>query len=398
MDLTAANLVEALSVCTGGQVDDLADVVDLVRKEQPSFAATIFAAWEAEGKTLSPLLRLELDYARDRFDFYRSLADKVKAAVPGLTTVKGLEVAALYPEGLVRTQNDLDFIAPSQTQLWQGVAFVTDLGWRARTATFAKLDGTLQIMVNTTLPNEDEYRAARHIEFGNYYTLGNSGGIPPVLKFRDEWLNPAAIKNFLMLLHERYEQPFRARDLVDAALMSDSLDDSQHDTLHAGIVALDLAVAYNELVRLVAQTGMPPLRPLRGGQLATTLVRARRTARGAGLFAKPLAGSGRHLQRRVMQSDPGRAEGAVWDVVQRQLPVKKAVEAGLLAFGLPVSGPKPELTAATLHSRGDVAWAETPAGRFLLTLGDYVTQAAVDELTENDDSAAAAEVSPETDR
>lgn len=391
MDLTAANLVEALAVHSGESVDEPAEIVELVRKVQPNFAPSIFSAWEAEGKKLSPLLRCEVEAVTSRLDFYRSITDKLKSEMPFLTTVKGLEVGALYPEGIVRHQNDLDFISLTEPQLWRAVGLVTDLGWQVRTATFVRLEGALHIMVNMCLPHEDEYQQAHHIEFGTYYSLGNQGGIPPVIRFRDEWINPAAVKNFLMLLHERYEQPYRARDLVDAALLGDSLTDANWATLHEATVELGLAVAYVELVRLVGKTGMPPLPPLPGGQLTATVVRARRAARGVGFFAQPLAGTGHHLQRRTMLSKPGRAEGLVWGAVQRQLPVTRAVNSGMLAFGLPIGGPRPGIKAAELHSRGKVVWADTPACRFLLTLGDYVTQSAIDELTESEDSSAGAD-------
>ncbi len=37
---------------------------------------------------------------------------------------------------------------------------------------------------------------------------------------------------------------------------------------------------------------------------------------------------------------------------------------------------------------------DTPASRFLLTLGDYVAQSAIDELTESEDSSAGADAHP----
>src|ERR1700722_15892928 len=113
MELSAGNLVEALTVCSAGPVDEPGEIVALVRQAQPSFAATLYAAWQAEGADLSAGLAQELAKARARVDFYRSVAARLTSAVDGLTTIKGLEVAALYPGALVRYMNDLDFIAPS---------------------------------------------------------------------------------------------------------------------------------------------------------------------------------------------------------------------------------------------------------------------------------------------
>ena len=380
MDLTADNLVEALLTCSGEPADGPAEIVALVRKAQPSFAATLFSAWRAEGDELSPALRDEIAIARARVEYYRSVAGRLMKAVAGLTTIKGLEVAALYPPGLVRYMNDLDCIASSEAALWQAAGFLTEDGWELDTATFSQLGGALQVLVSLRRSHEDRFQLPYGIELATYYTLGNQGGIPPILQLPEQWRVPA-IKNTLMLLHERYEQPFRARDLIDAALLNDSLRGAELDALHEAIITFGLAVEYTELVRLTIKAGVGSLRELPGGQLTTARVRAHRLARGAGFFAKPLAGTGRHLQRRLMMGHPSRAEGAAWEAVQRRLHVATAVQAGLLAFGLPLEGPRPQVTRAVLRRRGQLAWADTPAGRFLLTIGDEVSQEAVDELS-----------------
>jgi hypothetical protein len=368
--------------------------VALVRGAQPAFAATLFSAWQAEGIQLSPALRYELDVARARVEYYRSVSGRLMSGVHGLATIKGLEVAALYPAGFVRYMNDLDFIASSEADLWQAVSLLVRDGWDLDTATFSYLGGALQLMVSLRRPHEDRYEDPYGIELATYYTLGNQGGIPPILRLPGEWRIPA-IKNTLMLLHERYEQPFRLRDLVDAALLHDALRDAELDVLHDAVVTLGLAVEYSELVRLVGSAGLGPLARLPGGRLTTARVRARRLSRGASFLARPVVGTGRHLQRRVMTRQPGRGEGIVWAAVQRRLPVPTAVTAGLLAFGLPLDGPRPQVSTAVLYRRGQLAWADTPAGRFLLTIGDEVSQQAVDELSSHDDMhpvAATAEI------
>jgi hypothetical protein len=380
MDLTADNLVEALLTGSGEPADGPAEIVALVRKAQPSFAATLFSAWQAEGEELSPALRDEIAAARARTEFYRSVAGRLMETVPGLTTIKGLEVAALYPPALVRYMNDLDVIAPSQAALWQAVSFLTGDGWELDTGTFSCLDGALQVLVSLRRSHEDRYQLPYGIELATYYTLGNQGGIPPILRLPEQWRVPA-IKNTLMLLHERYEQPFRARDLIDAALLNDSLRGAQLDALHEAVITFGLAVEYAELVRLTTRAGVGSLSELPGGRWTTARVRARRLARGAGFLASPLAGAGRHLQRRLMMGHPSRAEGMVWEAVQRRLHVATAVPAGLLAFGLPLEGPRPEVSTAVLRRRGKLAWADTPAGRFLLTIGNEVSEEAVEELS-----------------
>ena len=386
MALTSGDLVSALTVCSGSQADHPGEIVALVRRAQPSFAATLFSAWKAEGTSLNPALSYELDVARARVEFYRSVARRVLSAASDLTTVKGLEVGALYPEGWVRDMSDVDFIAPSEPSLWQAVGLLTEDGWELDTATFSRLDGTLQVMASLRRPHEDRYQPPYGIELATYVTLGNQGGIPPVVRLPEEW-RPPAIKNLIMLLHERYEQPFRARDLIDAALLRTALRDAELDVLLRAVVRLGLAAEYAELVRLAGRAGLGPLPALPGGRLTVARVRARRLAHGATFFARPMAGTGRHLQRRLMIGQPGRVEQKAWSAVQRRLPVPAAVTGGLLAFGLPLDGPRPAVTRTALYRRGNLAWADTPAGRLVLTIGDEVDEDAVDELSSVPDSS-----------
>jgi hypothetical protein len=381
MDLTAENLIAALAVCSGQQAEDPAELVEIVRKTEPNFAATLFSAWQAEGMELSPALAEELAAVNRRVDWYRSVAARLRAEVGSLTTIKGLEVAALYPPGLVRYMNDLDFITFSEPDLWRAVSLLLADGWNAETATFSYLGGKLNVVISMRMPAEDPFRLAYGVELATYYTLGNHGGIPPIIKLPQQWMSPP-VKNSIMLLHERYEQPFRVRDVVDAALLQRAMNEADRRALHDAISSLNLAVAYAELVKLINDAGLGPVAALPGGQLAVARARATRLARGASFFAKPLAGTGKHLQRRLMLAKPGRVEGLAWELVQKRLNPATAIKAGLIAFGLPVTGPDPDLTVAILRQRGEHAFVDTPAGRFLLTLGDYVSETAVEELSQ----------------
>lgn len=386
MDLTAANLVEALAVCSGERKADVAEIVELARKAEPTFCATLFSAWEAEGMDLSPALREELAAINRRVDLYREVVAHLRAEVPSLTTIKGLEVAALYPPGLVRYMNDLDLITYSEPDMWRAISLLMADGWSVDTGTFSYLGGELRAMVSMRMPAEDPFRLAYGVELATYYTLGNQGGIPPIITMPPQWLNPP-VKNMIMLLHERYEQPFRVRDVVDAALLHRSMREPDRRALHDAVVSLRLVLAYDELIKLVNGAGLGPLPRLPGGSLVIARSRAVRLARGASFFARPLAGTGRHLQRRLIMGKPGRTEKAAWEMVERRLHPATAIRAGLLGFGLPITGPNPNVAGAVLRQRGDYAWVDTPAGRFLLTIGDYVSDKAIEELSDDDAAA-----------
>lgn len=396
MTLTADELIDVLIACSGGEIDGLAadresaglaEIVLLLRHAQPMFAATVLSAWQASGSELSPMLLLELDMARTRVGYYRSVDATLTSKVPDLIPVSGLELADLYPSGLTRNMIDLDYVAEAESDLWQASDLLIRDGWELDTATFCYFDGSPQIMVSLTRQHEDPYQLPYGVEIATYYAAGNHGAISPLMHLRAQWRLPA-VKNILMLLYERYEQPYRARDLLDAALLFGSLGGDQLAVLHDAVVTLGLGVEYRELVELTGRAGLGPLPAWPGTLVATTALRARRLAHGAGYFLRPLAGTGRQLQRRMMTGELGHTEEIAWDAVQRRLAVPQAISGGLLAFGLPLDCPAPQVTSAVLYRRGKLAWADTPIGRFLLTLGDFVSQEDVDELTALDAAAS----------
>jgi hypothetical protein len=389
MALTADDLVDVLIACSGGEIDGLAadresaglaEIVLLLRHAQPMFAATVLSAWQACGSELSPALLLELEMARTRVDYYRSVDASLTSKVPDLISVNGLEIADLYPSGLLRNMTDLDYVAEVESDLWQACEQLIRDGWELETATFCYFRGSPQIMVSLTRQHEDPYQLPYGVEVATYFAAGNYGAIRPLMHLRAQWRAPA-VKNILMLLYERYEQPYRARDLVDAALLFGSLRDDELAALHDAVRTLSLGVEYCELIELTGRAGLGPLPAWPGRRWATNTLRARRLAQGASYFLRPLAGSARQLQRRMMTGDLGHTEEIAWDAVQRRLAVPQAISGGLLAFGLPLDCPAPQVTSTVLSRRGKLAWADTPIARFLLTIGDFVSQDDVDELT-----------------
>jgi hypothetical protein len=379
MGFTADDLFGALTVCTGAEADDLADTLAILRGSQPAFTATLLSAWQADGQKLSPALRYELDAERARVDFYRALDAKVTAQVPGLTSVKGLEICDLYPGGLARHQNDLDFVAADETDLWHATQVLLDDGWELHTATFSIFAGELHIMNSVRRPADDPYEIPYGVELTTYFSQGNFGAIGPLLQMPAAWRSPA-VKNILMLLYERYEQKFRARDLLDTVLLHSALRPGELEVLHDAVRTLNLGVEYGELITLVGKTSLGTLPPWPGMRATTTATAGLRLARAASSYLRPICGLGRQLQRRLITGEMTGSERVLWEAVQRQLKVPAALSAGLMAFGLPIEGVTPDVTSTVLRRRGDLAWADTPAARFLLAIGDDVTAEDFDEL------------------
>jgi len=380
MGFTAEDLSRALGVCCGEPADGPAEQVALVRAAQPAFAATLYSAWQSRGDDIGPGLGYELDTARARLDRYRQVAAALRDSAPGLVPIKGLEVAALYPDGLVRAMNDLDYVAPAEADLWPAVAGLLADGWDLHTATFSWFDGRLQVLVSLRREHEDRYALPYGVEFASYAAAGDDAGVPPLARLAPAWLAPP-VKNTLMLLYERFEQPYRARDLIDAVLLHEHASAAQRADLAAAVDRLGLWPEYAELAALVRQAELGPLPVPPAPVLAGPRALLRRGVRGAALLRRPLAGTARHLQRRMVNGSPHRPEQQLWALAQRRLSAADAVRAGLMAFGLPLDTPAPAVPAAVLRRDGALSWVDTPVARFLLTIGDDVTEQDVARLS-----------------
>jgi hypothetical protein len=387
MDLTADVLTRVLAVCCG-EPDGPEEAVLMVRGDQPTFAPTLFAAWRNEGSPLNPALRYELDVQAARIQRYRKLSAHLASRVPGMTPLKGLEVADLYPADSTRYMNDLDYTA-DEPRLWRLVGELVDDGWELHTGTFWIFDGRLQVLMSMRMPHEDPYSLPYGVEVANYVAMGDLAGVAPVLELPSRWRD-SVVKNLLMLLFERFEQPYRARDLVDATLLLRALDD--HAALWHEIDRLTLWPEYAELAQLLerAELGPVPIHP-RPRALSLAGSRTRRAGRMLGALRRPAQATARHLQQRLVFHQLSGPQRLLWSAAQRRLPGDRALRAGLLCFGLPVPGVQPDVGAATIGRRNGVTYVDTPVGRFLVTAGDDVEQDALDLLSSGNSPNEAAE-------
>jgi hypothetical protein len=377
MDFDSVTLTRILEVCSE-ESGSPAETVLLIRQRQPSFAATMYSAWEREGEPLNPALQYELDLQRDRLTRYREVTATIAERMPDAVPLKGLQVAALYPPGLVRQMNDLDYMVPDQVTLWRFARLMVELKWDIESATFMTLDGELQAMVAFRLPNADRFTPPFGVEIATHATLGDLTGVPAVITLPPSWLVPE-VKNLVMLLFERFEQTFRARDVVDATLQLEALGRDRFPLVAKEISRLGLWPEYAELRELMrrAEIGDLPPAPPAGG---VAMSHGRRAARAVTPFARPMPSVARELQRRMVYGKLGRLGRRAWTKAQDRVTPAWALRAGLLCFGLPVDGGPPGLTTATVHERDDVCWVETPIGRFILTHAAEISEDALASL------------------
>jgi hypothetical protein len=379
MELGVATLEAVLGSVCGEELTEPWEVVWLLRHRESSFAPTVYSAWQQAGRELGPGLRYDLDLQRGRLDRYRELAEKLRAAAPGAIPMKGLDVADRYPPGLLRYMNDLDYWVADEAELWHAAATMSSWGWEIWQATFGQDGDRLRVLVSLRHPHEDPYTQPYGVELTNYLSLGDLGGVAPLLDLPVGWRRPV-LQNLVMLLLERFEQPYRARDLVDAAVLLDGLDAATLRTLWSALDRLRLWPEYAELAGRMAGTPLPPAPRPRWLPAATAAARARRGAGAAGTFRRPADGALRHLQRRLLYRGLRRPERWAWSAVQGRLPAARALRAGMPLFGLPVEGGRATGDRAALGRHGKAVWADTPVGRFLLAPGDVLTEDLLDEL------------------
>jgi len=378
MDLDAAALTRVLGLCAGEQPGGPEETVLLLRQSQPSFAPTMYSAWQSEGRKLNPALQYELDVQRRRVQRYRQVAADLAVAEPSIVALKGLEVADRYPPGWIRYMNDLDYTIPEEPVLWRVVDALTRAGWEVDTGTFSLVDGWLQIMVSLRQQHEDPYSLPYGVEVLNYVAAGDLAGVPALTTLPVE-SRVSTVKNLLMLLFERFEQRYRARDIVDAAVLLDASSADHRAALHRTVHRLGLWPEYTELGRLLTAAELGPRLSL-PPQNAVLATRINRSARHLARLRHPLEAAVVHLQRRMIFGLMRPPERWMWATAQARLSASRALRTGLQCFGLPIDDGQPGLHTARIRERGDIAWVDTPVCRFLLTAGDEVEQSTLDLL------------------
>ncbi|GII62167.1 hypothetical protein Skr01_22520 [Sphaerisporangium krabiense] len=374
--LTSGELEEILATVTGQDMETPGEVLHVTRTEQPSFLATLLSAWERDGRELGPGLSHELSRFRGRMAFYRDLQERIAARFGDPVTFKGLEVAARYPEPLVRTMNDLDYWVPDEDRVWPIVTWLVEEGWALHSATFLKFEGRLQFLVSMRRQADDPYGLPYAVELSTMAMLADRVGVPARRALPPPCEEPIA-KNLVALLLERFEQPFRARDLVDAAVQLDGAPRHVLNSCALAVHEIGLWPEYAELAGLLDAASLEVPRLPGDLRTLTRAGRARRRATAARGLRRPMSFALLELQNRMMAGRSGPIGRRAWRLTESRVSGRTALEAGLVLFALPVAGDH-HAERATLRERGGTLWADTPAGGFVLVHGEEIDEAALE--------------------
>jgi hypothetical protein len=353
--------------------DDLS-LLQAAKSPRHKLAVTLLSAWALEGRRLDPGLARELEWHRRRLARYRAVWARIDQAVPGAYLLKGLEIAGLYPPGLVREAGDLDVGVRRADDLWRIARLLEESGWQLTAFTVVRRDGQLETLAEFLLEgDEPEFLLEpftvelKTIDIGS---RARSQRIP-------DPAGSSTVKNLLALLAERWERPFRSRDVLDLALLLHCLRPEELPRLRAGLGTLGLWRPWRELHRAAARLGWVPagLPPLADRERTLRPGAARRWRRLAAR-AHPVRVLALLAQRGVAE-DRGRATDRLSDLLHRWLGVERLLALGLPLFGTPVGDQR--AASLRLERRGRQLVAVSPVGSLLLVGGparqDWIEEA-----------------------
>jgi hypothetical protein len=349
----------------------------LARAPEHKLAVTLLSAWQAAGRTLQAAQLDELAEHRGRIARYRSTWPVVKAAAPDAHLVKGMEIASRYPPGLLREAGDLDVICPAG-QLWPAAQVLIGQGWElgalavlnARTPAGAAAkagqagwepDVSVALYQPSDTSIADPYEVElRTVDVATSLRL-------PVWRLAGLPLPPVAA-SVLALAAERWERPFRSRDIYDLAVLAGHLGAAELAGLRAALTVTGLWPEFRELAGLLGRSGLRPPPQLPGARLAALRARLARAARAAGRWGHPVRVLG-YLVAATVDKDRGKLADWLAKIVHERIGTWRLLRLGLPLFTVPLSAPPAAGDAMRLARRGPHLVAVTPAGSFLLVAG-----------------------------
>ncbi|HEX9624761.1 MAG TPA: hypothetical protein VF979_10315 [Streptosporangiaceae bacterium] len=359
---------------------------------------TVLSARESAGQSLSPEQQAELAAYRHRLEQYRAAWSIVADAAPHAQVVKGWTIGDHYPPGLLRSAGDLDVVCPPG-ELWGAARALIDRGWELEAMTIfpsgpasapscsapsrsapSDVSDRCHVLMAVTRPSDcDLIEDAYDVELRTA-DVATSIRVP-ARALNGNSLSPAAA-NVLALAAERWERPFRSRDVYDLAILAGQLDRAGLDSLGGALTATMLWPQMRELSRLLRRSGLAaePAQP--GRRREAWRARAARLRRSSALWSNPLRVAGL-ASISTTDADRGALADRLAHAVQRRIGSWRLLRLGLPLFAVPltsvpvpvpVPGPGPadsraDVDGLKLERRGPHLIARTPIGSFLLVAG-----------------------------
>ncbi|MEV6192020.1 nucleotidyltransferase family protein [Streptomyces sp. NPDC051920] len=342
-------------------------VLRTARDGRHKLAATLLSLWAEDGATLTPAETAELRLHRERVDHYRGVWSRLRTAAPGASLLKGMTIASLYPPGVLRAAGDLDVVCPDHADLWSCAHELAATGWElaaftvspARTGDSVPLHLGAEFRSPAPEPSPDPYAV------GLFTAEIVTEVRAPAWQLSRPSRSPLALCA-VALVAERWERPFRSRDLLDLALLLQHLDDTGVRQLRTDLARTGLWPEWREALRAMARLGWRPSVTLPHTRTAAVRARLLRAARTATRWSSPVRAPALIAQAGI-EGEGGRLSELASDLAHRGIGARRLLGAGLPLFGVPLDGKPAE--RLSLDDVGRHLVARTPLGSFLLVSG-----------------------------
>jgi len=207
----------------------------------------------AQDQPISSAAREHLDRVRRSVATLHAIGEELSTA-HHVTVIKGPRIAAHYPPRLLRQSGDTDLVARDEATLW---ACVLDLSARhgavPQGVNLLQSANAVHLVVAMRWPAEEPLLdKPLGADISTCAFSGDTRGVPvraPVLADDD-------LCSLFAVAEERFQHPFRAKDLLDLAVLAEVLDRRFGDRLTELVpeLAADLCLA-PELRQLIRKTG-----------------------------------------------------------------------------------------------------------------------------------------------
>jgi hypothetical protein len=336
--------------------------------DRHKLAATLLSIWERDGADLPDASRAQLAAYRERRDCYQDVWEKVSKIAPDAFVLKGAALAALYPPGVLRAAGDLDLVCPSPDGLWAIAAHLVGEGWELAAFTVLRArpgDSLSQhVLVELIRPGPPEIGEELAVGLTTAEIITRTS--QPPFQLARPARSPLAA-SAVALVAERWERDLRSRDLLDLALLSERLTESDVEDLRDGLARTGLWPEWANVADAVARQGWRCVQ-LPEARANARREQIRRIGRAARRGPRPVRLLALFAQERA-DRETGRTGALIADLVHR-IGALRVLALGLPLFGVPLGDAgQPAPRALELVRVGRHVLARTPVGSFLLTAG-----------------------------
>lgn len=351
---------------------------------------TLLSWWQLQGHTLPDSLAAELACHRHRQSVYGDVLNRVRHHEPGMVPAKGPTVWALYPPGLLRLTADLDLLFPSAASMWSVAQLLVADGWAPSMMWAWRLAAGTHFHIVVARPSRQPMVLAdERIELATIAYEGDHVWREPRLRSWAAGEQPGTADCFAWFLDELGERPLHMRDLFDLAVLAHAAEDADLESVAADVARLVDAYRLRPQLRRLRRDAR------RWCPAAVSILEAigRRLARtpasqwsGPWPFHRhPLAGGLSLAQAASRKNRPAAARDGADSVLvaaQRHWSPLWLLQRGVPLYGLAIPNGRPVAgQGVALCSDDDAFWFETPAGRFVGSLGPAVLQQWVDRAS-----------------